>query len=406
MEDLSLATLINEREKSAVAERISLYNSCLPVLDHAHESLQALITKKHELKLQYLAACEEKLILNELLKPSHEWMSEKDAEKEMSQEELEMNAVFNERKDAIIETVVAAADIIEKWKSAVDTLSQKIEDLKAKKSELDVAIPNLSLHSLSLHHMEVKTNLGKVNVLLEAAKAERTILTERIARMEDSLQHLSESQAQLERKYSQQKNLLHSLKQTFEDMQKLSGVECWIIDESRVRITLQAKNLMDATDRSQYDHEELEDCTFTADLKFIVNSQGFLEVSDVQTEQKVEEVVKLISHVKQDKDLPKFILSLRNTWLSHLPLNAEVSCLRKNHAIDFIQDQGVLQLMINKRNIVCSLTVPSSYPHADVTLASVIGHPELTADNISAPATKSITGWVRYLEDLLGKHQE
>ena len=60
----------------------------------------------------------------------------------------------------------------------------------------------------SLYQREMKNNLDKVNVLLVKAQAEQDILKDRIQRMESSLQHLSESESELERKYLHQKSRL------------------------------------------------------------------------------------------------------------------------------------------------------------------------------------------------------
>ena len=65
-------------------------------------------------------------------------------------------------------------------------------------------------------------------------------------------------------------------------MQGLSGVECCLVNENTLQITLQPKNSMTLSDLNKHGHEDLEDCKFTADLYFVVNHQGYLELSDVQ----------------------------------------------------------------------------------------------------------------------------
>ncbi|GFS26513.1 retrovirus-related Pol polyprotein LINE-1 [Elysia marginata] len=292
---------------------------------------------------------------------------------------VEINNALNKRLDNMMDDVTAATEVLDTWKSKVDILSQKVDELKSKKSELEGF--NLGTDSLSLYQLKLKNKLKKVNVLLETAQAEQDILRDRIGRMENSLQHLVESQSDLERKYLLQKSQLNSLMQKLTAIQRLSGVECCVVDADILRITLQPKNMISSNGVSQHDDEDLEDCKLTADLKFALNEQGCLEISGVETLQNTEEIKELITHVKQDKDLPRFISGLRNTWLSSLPLNVEVAGLRKSHAIDFVQEDGILHLMINKRNVVCSLNVPKSYPCAKVFLTSVTGS-ELTTDKI------------------------
>ncbi|KAK3719182.1 hypothetical protein RRG08_009696 [Elysia crispata] len=404
MDELSLATLISDSGESVVAEAISKYNAFLSLPDNLAQTLQDLLIKEKDLKRQYLAAIEERLILDELQKDPQEWKSTKDAEKEEKEllsTGLEMNAVLDKRLDKIMETINVATEVLTSWRCKVDILSQKMNELKSKKSELEGV--DLNKNSLSLYQREMKNNLDKVNVLLVKAQAEQDILKDRIQRMESSLQHLSESESELERKYLHQKSRLQSLKQKLHNMQMLSGVECCVINEKVLRITLQPKNLMSMADLNGQDCEDLDDCKFTADLMFAVNDQGCLEISDVETYQGGEEVKELIAHVKQDKDLPKFVSSLRNTWLSSLPLNTEVSCLRKSHAIDFIEEESIVKLIINKRNIICALNVPKSYPCACVSLASITGS-ELTSKDIAAPSSQTLTAWVKHLEDLLGQH--
>lgn len=388
--------------ESSVLHHTSQYDACWSA--HSAHRLKDLLAKENELKKEFMAAFEENLILEEISAYPNEWKTIRDAEKKDEDplpSAFEINTALNKRLDKMVENIGVAAEVLSTWKYKAGLLSQKINELKAKTSELEGFDSNAN--SPSLYQLEIRNKLKKVKVMIEAAKEERDILSDRIARMENSLEHLIESESVLERKYALQNSQLQSLKQQLSDMQMLSGVEYSVLENNVLRITLQPKNLTHLGNLGDNGGEDLEECKFTADLKFAENRQGCLEITDVETFQNTEEVQQLKLHVKQDKDLPKFICGLKNVWLSFLPLNIEVSCLRKSHAIDFVQEEGVVYLIIDKRNIVCSLNVPKSYPHADVTLISVTGS-DVTTVNISKPPSKTLTSWVKYLEDLLGQH--
>ncbi|XP_048736051.2 uncharacterized protein LOC125651471 [Ostrea edulis] len=110
----------------------------------------------------------------------------------------------------------------------------------------------------------------------------------------------------------------------------------------------------------------------------------------------------LIEPAVEWNDPVLLVQSLRERWIAYYPIVSEIKKLSQRHAVDWIQKEGVVRILLGKRGtVICTLSVPQSYPwEGSVSLISVTGgHGEDNAMEVDeSEKKKSLQQWVDYLE--------
>ncbi|KAK0055213.1 golgin subfamily B member 1 isoform X2 [Biomphalaria pfeifferi] len=147
-----------------------------------------------------------------------------------------------------------------------------------------------------------------------------------------------------------------------------------------------------------------EELKLIATLNF--SKQG--KLVDVQLNQSID-AKDIISKSVASNNLVQLVLDLSKLWRTQTTLVSEIALLRKRHAIDWIPEKNILLLIVKERkNCVCTLKVPSTYPHSgQILLENVMGHTSgLTAEDVPPPSDTSLMSWLQHLDTFFGQSQE
>ncbi|KAH9487915.1 hypothetical protein Btru_067439 [Bulinus truncatus] len=352
------------------------------------ETLNILLEEKASMKNIFLAELEDEIIIQELGKHPDEMLTVKQAEKCLieTQELIKEIKNMSEREQKHQETINRASD-------ALNTLSEKLAIFSQKIQELEEKILKC----------QINKNSEKEILLLDAAISEREVLWSRLERLQEKLKLTQTITAQTLDDEATLKKVLNVLQAEVESKVEYSGISYRLVSQNSLELEFKSDSFVQLNDT-------MSEIDVTQDLKLVVilKFSKQLRLTDVQLNQPID-VRHLINAALADNDFLKLILELSKFWRSQTTLISEISLLRKRHAIDWIPERNVLLLIVKQqKSCVCSLKVPSSYPHSgQISLESVLGHPSgLTADEVTTPPDSSLRGWLKHLDDFFGQAQE
>ncbi|KAL8581108.1 hypothetical protein ACOMHN_033556 [Nucella lapillus] len=188
------------------------------------------------------------------------------------------------------------------------------------------------------------------------------------------------------------------LQKSISSTEALSGVTCKISTSNTIIVQFPPNQ---SASRGTED-----DLVLHLTLTFQKNSLGSLRLSSVESNMESLDLDDLQLRESSVDSVPSLVHDVKQRWLSHMPMLSEINQLRCKFAIDWIQQESVLRVIVGKGGgIVCSLLIPSGYPRqGQVTLTSIIGAPDSLALEDLKPSTgKRLEDWVQFLEDTFGK---
>ncbi|KAL5005391.1 hypothetical protein ScPMuIL_018847 [Solemya velum] len=110
----------------------------------------------------------------------------------------------------------------------------------------------------------------------------------------------------------------------------------------------------------------------------------------------------LISAAMANNDIPTLIFKLKQRWLSFLPLLSAITEVMESNAVDWIQEKGLLRVLLGKRAVMCTLHIPPGYPlTGQIALIDMQGtlSDHSCADLKPSNPNCSLKDWLLYLED-------
>nr|KAI8768171.1 golgin subfamily B member 1 isoform X2 [Biomphalaria glabrata] len=370
---------------SACSKRYKLHE----IPEGLEKTLNDLLQQKNVLKEKYLAEVEDLIILQELAKPPGEWLALKQAEKSMS-ESIELVKEINAMSDQdqkIQETIDLAAD-------ALKTMQEKLSILESK----------ILLLEEKILKCQVNKESEKMNILLSASLKERNLLKSRLARLQDRVQNLQAITAENEEKEVTAKNLLTKLQEQLEAKSEYSGLCLQVKSDTSLELEFKTDSFLQLNEKMSDLDITSEELKLIATLNF--SKQG--KLVDVQLNQSID-AKDIISKSVASNNLVRLVLDLSKLWRTQTTLVSEIALLRKRHAIDWIPEKNILLLIVKERkNCVCTLKVPSTYPHSGlILLENVMGHTSgLTAEDVPPPSDTSLMSWLQHLDTFFGQSQE
>ncbi|XP_069137298.1 uncharacterized protein [Argopecten irradians] len=115
----------------------------------------------------------------------------------------------------------------------------------------------------------------------------------------------------------------------------------------------------------------------------------------------------IISEGLSNNDLRQLVTKMQDRWNTLFPLVQEMKNVSDRHAIDWIQDENQLRILVGRGgSIMCTLHVPKSYPFSgEITLQKSSNLPsDVKEEDVIPPSdNRSLQGWVDYLENTFGK---
>ncbi|XP_025077808.1 uncharacterized protein LOC112554298 [Pomacea canaliculata] len=192
-------------------------------------------------------------------------------------------------------------------------------------------------------------------------------------------------------------------------IQELGRVECQVVGPEKIVLKFSPCPSQDLkmTQGIDEDFEKNMVPMLTITLTFKTDALGCVYIADVKSDMESLDIGDLWQEKKLGwDDLSSLVLAIKTRWFSHIPLLSEVHRLRNRFAVDWIQKENILRVIMGKGgNVVCSLAIPPSYPkQGEVTLANIIGAPDFEEpSSLKPPASCGLEDWVLHLEKIFGK---
>lgn len=341
------------------------------------------------------------------------WPTQKESEDQQMQEVTQRlkncKESIDQEKTTAEELAACAEESYEMLKTKISELKeivlkreQKKKELEELKKKANVFIPtNLkeAIQSQREATERVESETAKHQVSLTEAKANQHRLHEELAAVKDKLNKREESKqksqtitakraAVLKEKIKENTELLNYIK-------TLSGLrELPVEDPDSIRL--------------EFIPEGEEDASLNLTMHFAVGLSGRVHLTGAEVNIESLPMDDLIRTAVEKNDPVLLICNLRERWASYQPIVSEIKKLSERHAVDWIQEEGVVRVLLGKRGtVICTLSVPKTYPQeGSVSLVSVHGgYGDDNTMDVDEPAAekKSLQQWVDYLEEKYAK---
>lgn len=341
------------------------------------------------------------------------WPTQKESEDQQMQEVTQRlkncKESIDQEKTAAEELAACAEESYEMLKTKISELKeivlkreQKKKELEELKKKANVSIPtNLkeAIQSQREATERVESETAKHKVSLTEAKTNQHRLHVELAAVKDKLNEREQSKqksqtitakraAVLKEKIKENTELLNYIK-------TLSGLrELPVEDPDSIRL--------------EFIPEGEEDASLNLTMHFVVGLSGRVHLTGAEVNIESLPMDDLIRTAVEKNDPVLLICNLRERWASYQPIVSEIKKLSERHAVDWIQEEGVVRVLLGKRGtVICTLSVPKTYPQeGSVSLVSVHGgYGDDNTMDVDEPAAekKSLQQWVDYLEEKYAK---
>lgn len=344
------------------------------------------------------------------------WPTPKELEDQQMQEVTQRlkncKESIDQEKTTAEELAACAEESYEMLKTKISELKEivlkreqkkkELEELRKKVNVADGSIPtNLkeAIQSQREATERVESETAKHQVSLMEAKANQQRLQGELAAVKDKFNKREENKqksqtitakraAVLKEKIKENTELLNYIK-------TLSGLrELPVEDPDSIRL--------------EFIPEGEEDASLNLTMHFAVDHSGRVHLKGAEVNIESLPMDDLIRTAVKKNDPVLLICNLRERWASYRPIVSEIKKLSERHAVDWIQEEGVVRVLLGKRGtVICTLSVPHTYPQeGSVSLVSVHGgYGDDNTMDVDEPGAekKSLQQWVDYLEEKYGK---
>lgn len=344
------------------------------------------------------------------------WPTQKEPEDQQMQEVTQRlkncKESIDQEKTTAEELAACAEESYEMLKTKISELKEivlkreqkkkELEELKKKANVANVFIPtNLkeAIQSQREATERVESETAKHKVSLTEAKTNQHRLHVELAAVKDKLNEREQSKqksqtitakraAVLKEKIKENTELLNYIK-------TLSGLrELPVEDPDSIRL--------------EFIPEGEENASLNLTMHFAVDLSGRVHLTGAEVNIESLPMDDLIRTAVEKNDPVLLICNLRERWASYQPIVSEIKKLSERHAVDWIQEEGVVRVLLGKRGtVICTLSVPKTYPQeGSVSLVSVHGgYGDDNTMDVDEPAAekKSLQQWVDYLEEKYAK---
>lgn len=381
------------------------------------KELRAKLSQLNQAKVQIKEAFSVQTISKDmffkyLCQDIQSWPTPKELEDQQMQEVTQRlkncKESIDQEKTTAEELAACAEESYEMLKTKISELKEivlkreqkkkELEELRKKVNVADGSIPtNLkeAIQSQREATERVESETAKHQVSLMEAKANQQRLQGELAAVKDKFNKREENKqksqtitakraAVLKEKIKENTELLNYIK-------TLSGLrELPVEDPNSIRL--------------EFIPEGEEDASLNLTMHFAVDHSGRVHLKGAEVNIESLPMDDLIRTAVKKNDPVLLICNLRERWASYRPIVSEIKKLSERHAVDWIQEEGVVRVLLGKRGtVICTLSVPHTYPQeGSVSLVSVHGgYGDDNTMDVDEPGAekKSLQQWVDYLEE-------
>ncbi|KAL3865704.1 hypothetical protein ACJMK2_043066 [Sinanodonta woodiana] len=349
------------------------------------EQKKELLKRKSESKSSMMHHDQMRRFLEYLGKDPKTWPSVKqadDALKEVTKSSEKVKEQIEEEKEKIqnlSETAKEGYDLLQcnlkKLNGKVNLYEeklQKLQTLKAKQEMLLAQFGTFKVEELDFNRLrkEQERKLEQSNAAIKACQAviDTKIVTSLKSHVEGLTQKLHEKNLELQEKQRQGEHHASHLSQSINRCKSYLSF-CENLDSIREHPV--------GTDKIQLEflNGKADDLNLVLTMTFKNNNLGYPVLTDVKSNIDNFEIRDLIDLAIEANDVRFLVHSVRDRWKLHYPLLSEMKTLVNSHAVDWIQEEGRLRVLVGRSgSIIITIKIPTGYPFSgNITLVSVFG---------------------------------
>ncbi|ESP05240.1 hypothetical protein LOTGIDRAFT_227895 [Lottia gigantea] len=333
-------------------------------------------------------------------------------EKEVNQADEKLKATMKELQKSTSDLENSLQNIhslCETSDQAFNLIKTKITELETKSSYLEErkkVLENLknvqnqnnkdkiSKEENEKRQKEIMDVIGKVeeNIKLQKLKIRKYEMS--ISRAEERIELLKNINSE-ESVYMFDQQKLESHRQLLHHVESLGEKNIKIMSDNQIQIEFKNTTIEGDKDKP----------TLILTVEF---KQGYMNTSvlaNAMINNPSLDVNDIVEDCVRNNDLKGLVSQLKTRWYSHVPLLTEITHLQNSSAIDWIQEDSLLRVMVGKGgSVVCTLSIPFNYPlHGSIQLVDIRGCKAEAQQIQTTTDCKALEEWVEYLEGKFGK---
>lgn len=377
------------------------------------EQLEETAKMKAQVKDKFMQVLTRENFMRNLLLPISEWPAltvQADEELEKAKVHLrEAEKTADSEKKALQELISVVVQGSRLYQRQVDSLKENLQALEELIEEHHSVQKTLSLSDPgdALANKQLQEKCSELENQLRQGRKELLLRQHENRQLEVELARLQLLNAPLDvDEEKQDAECLNRMQKIITDFEELGNLSCEVMNPSTIVLQFPSQP-SHQPGTSGRDNQE-SDLILKVTMSLSQDALGNFRVSNLESNITSFNLEDLWEEYKDSStcSLPQLVSRIKARWLSHLPLLAEINCLQSRFAIDWIQKDNMLRVIVGKgAEIVCSLDIPPTYPHqGQVTLSSILGVAEtVRAENLQPHTGSRLEDWVQYLEETFGK---
>ncbi|XP_052223471.1 uncharacterized protein LOC127839218 isoform X2 [Dreissena polymorpha] len=347
---------------------------------------------KEELKPQknvYMSLYGKKKYLECLAMDKSEWpQSQQDIDLELKEARQDKNAMkeaVEEEKERYRASMEALAESYEKLQEKIKLVEGNLEVFEAKRAKFE--------SRMALDPPAVKRALGTCDESIATLRSTLAGLQSHRAELEASVAKARVELAAMSKITGKKKTRGPSLKRLQEIcafLETQTGVRVVELSPERLRVEFLRSSQLSAN------VDQAAEFKLQLTLNFDPESRDEIRLASVKINNELFNIDDLVDQEVACTDVPYLILAVREKWVRCYPLLSEIDLLNRTHAIDWIQEECKLRVLVGRcGKAMVTLSVPRDYPATrGITLQDT---PALQLTDLPDSGA-SLTDWVIYLE--------
>ncbi|XP_046580181.1 coiled-coil domain-containing protein 18-like [Haliotis rubra] len=382
-----------------------------------YAQMELVQQRKMFVKTNYFFVNAKKQFLKSLYMDPSNWLTTEQADAELEEASSELQEVKSEIKDVktAIQSLCESAEegfslltqkqqLLEEKKQELEEKKLKLQQRQTKNSTTQLASDDTEegstgqeiINNLSTKIEAVEYAILKCDEAIDQVTSQLQLMQPTIKAMEQTVSlntnRLKQITEEQKRKKSVMSQLAKRLEELVGNMESVSGLTVIPLSWCGMRV--------------EFPRAGTDGVQLALSLEYSENNLGDLVLKSAEVNVDSIDVSEMLHEAVAHNDVPALVTKLKSRWLSHQPLLTEVSQLRLRYAIDWIQEENILRVMVGRGgSIVCTLIIPSGYPlSGEVTLTDIKGHSGTDLTDLQpAGCERGLTAWAEMLEEKFGR---
>ncbi|XP_045176266.2 uncharacterized protein LOC123536853 isoform X2 [Mercenaria mercenaria] len=389
---------MSKQNNESILREIKARQTCINNVQHVLEiskEEQLLQQEKNDLKNSFFCQEKRQLYLEYLGKERDTWQDVKQTDERLKasrEERIKVKNKLEEEKDKVFDILQKVSDEHSLLQEKINKAEEKLKIFEDKKKlfesrrKLDPTVADSAITKCKQAIVKIEAEVIKQQEELEKREKE-------IARLKSEL-----GGKRIDRNRGSDEQTVTRLKKVLNFLESVNGLKVHVSGQEQLTLVFNksSSELASVTSPEESLHLKMT-------LTFSTSCQGDARLSDVKISLDHFRISDIVDTAIAMNDVPFLVLSVQDRWNQHFPLLSEMDILNKNHAIDWIQEQCRLRVLVGKcGKIMFTLSVPKDYPSTrGISLLDSYGIDSVDTENLP-DKDSTLLQWVLHLEETYG----